>query len=127
MNKSYRSTIKDGREIYIPTWPVDVALQNLTRAGKLIGTNSIIQIAELNVAASIVAVMQCEDPATVSAMIKHFVCQVRIDGSKITPDTINEMFSGDLHGVVELFTHVIHSQYSDFFDLGLAKVNSQEQ
>jgi hypothetical protein len=127
MKEAYRNTLNDGREIYIPNWPVDVALENLTKVGKLLGTNCVIKIAELNVPASIVAVMECDNPTLASAMIKHFVCQVRIDGSKITADTINNMFGGDLHGVIELFTHVIHSQYSDFFDLGLARASSQEQ
>jgi hypothetical protein len=126
-NKEYRNSLKDGREIYIPHWPVDVSLENLTKAGKILGTENIIRIAELNIPASIVAVMNCENPAVASALVKHFVCQVRIEGKKIDTTTINNMFAGDLHGVIELFTHVIHSQYSDFFSLGLAKVASQEQ
>ena len=127
MKEAYRNTIKDGREIYIPNWPVDVALENLTKVGRVFGTSAVIKIAELNVASGVVAVMECVEPNIAAAMIKHFVCQVRIDGSKITPDTINTMFSGDLHAVIELFTHVLHSQYSDFFDSGLAKDSSQEQ
>lgn len=127
MKEAYRNTIKDGREIYIPNWPVDVALENLTKVGKVFGTSAVIKISELNVPAGIVAVMECTDPKLAAAMIKHFICQVRIDGHKISPDTINNMFSGELHSVIELFTHVLHSQYSDFFDLGLAKASSQEQ
>lgn len=127
MKEAYRKTINDGREIYIPNWPVDVALENLTQVGKLFGTENVILISELNVPAAVVAVMNCSNPKLAAALIKHFVCQVRIDGNKIEPNTINSMFEGDLHVVLELFTHVIHSQYASFFDLGLAKAPSQEQ
>lgn len=127
MKESYTRTISDGREIYIPNWAVDVALENLTLVGKLLGTENIIRISELNIPAAVVAVMSCDNPKLASAMIKHFICQVRIDGSKIEPDTINSMFEGDLHGVIELFTHVIHSQYADFFSLGLAKEVSPDK
>lgn len=127
MKKQYKEKIKDGREIYIPYWPVDVALENLTMVGKLLGTSNVIRISELNVPAAIVAIMDCTEYHEASQMVKHFICQVRIDGSKITPDTVNSMFEGDLHTVIELFTHVIHSQYSDFFNLGLAKEVSPEK
>lgn len=127
MKESYTKTISDGREIYIPYWPVDVALENLTQVGKLLGTENVIRISELNIPAAVVAVMGCDNPKLASAMIKHFVCQVRIAGSKIETSTINSMFEGDLHAVIELFTHVIHSQYADFFSLGLAKEVSQDK
>ncbi len=127
MKESYTKTILDGREIYIPYWPVDVALENLTQVGKLLGTENVIRISELNIPAAVVAVMGCDNPKLASAMIKHFVCQVRIDGNKIEASTINSMFEGNLHAVVELFTHVIHSQYADFFSLGLAKEVSQDK
>ena len=127
MKESYTKTIQDGREIYIPHWPVDVALENLTQVGKLLGTENVIRISEGNVQAAIVAVMGCDNPKLAAALIKHFVCQVRIAGSKIEPNTINSMFEGDLHAIIELFTHVIVCQYADFFSLGLAKVASPEQ
>lgn len=121
MKELYKRKLKDGREIYIPNWPVDVSLENLTQAGKLLGTENIINISELNIPAAIVAIMRCDNPKLTSALVKHFVCQVRIDGNKIEPETINSMFEGDLATIIELFAHVIHSQYSEFFSLGLAK------
>ncbi len=127
MSEPYKRKIKDGRDIYIPNWAVDVALENLTQAGKVLGSTHIINISELNKAAAIVALMNAENPALAARLVKHFICQVRIDGSKITPDTINSMFEGQLDVVLELFTHVIHSQYADFFSSGLAKAVSPEQ
>ena len=123
----YKKKISDGREIYIPTWSVTVALENLTKAGKVLGAENIINIAELNHAASIVALMNAENPELATRLVKHFISQVRIDGSKITPETIDSMFEGKLELILELFTHTIHSQYSNFFNLGLAKEVSQEQ
>ena len=81
---SYTATIKDGREIYIPSWSVGVALENLTLAGKYLGTENIINIAELNIASTVVAIMGSSDPKQAANLVKHFICQVRIDNQKIT-------------------------------------------
>lgn len=125
--KDYKATLKDGRAIFIPSWPVDVALENLTQAGKCLGTENVINISELSIPAVIVSIMGCDDYKLTSALIRHFICQVRIDGTKIAPETINSMFNGDLATVAELFAHVIHSQYSDFFVSGLVKESSQDK
>ena len=127
MKELYKRTLGAGQEIFIPDWPVDVALENLAQAGKILGTENIINISELNQASAIVALMSAESPKQAAALIKHFICQVRIDGSKIETATINNMFEGKLELVLELFTHVIHSQFHAFFKSGLAKDNSQEQ
>lgn len=124
--KNYSASLKDGRKIYIPSWPVDVALENLTLAGKYLGTENVINISTLSIPAVIVAIMGATDPKAAASLVKHFLCTVRIEGDKITPETINSMFEGDLASVAELFAHVMHSQYSDFFKLGLAKVNSPD-
>lgn len=120
----YSANLKDGREIYIPSWPVDVALENLSMAGKYIGADNVINIADLNVAAVIVAIMNADNPAKVALLIKNFVCHVRIDGNKILEDTMNTMFADDLKSIAEMFAHVIHAQYNDFFEYGLAKEHS---
>lgn len=120
----YKNTLNDGREIYIPTWPIDVALENLTRAGQQLGAENVINIAGLNMPAFIVAIMGAKDPKNAVSLVTHFVCQARVAGNKIEPGTIQAMFEDDLAGVAELFTHVMHSQYSRFFELGLAKAVS---
>lgn len=120
----YSATLKDGREIYIPTWPVNIALENLTMAGKYLGTDRFITISELNYAAVIMAIANATDAKEASNLVQHFVCQARIAGEKITPETISTMFERDLKSVAEIFAHVAHSQYADFFELGLAKENS---
>ena len=124
--KNYEARLRDGRSIFIPSWPIDVALENLTKAGKYLGTENIINISAINVPAVVVAIMSASDPAQAAALIKHFLCTVRIEGDKILPETINAMFEGDLSSVTEIFAHIIHAQYHDFFESGLAKVASQE-
>lgn len=123
----YSANLKDGREIYIPSWPVNVQLENLTNASKYLGPQHIISIADLDVKAVIVAIMNSVEPAKTAQLIKHFVCQVRIAGNKITEETLDVMFEDDLKGITEIFAHVIHSQYSDFFDSGLVKEPSQDK
>ena len=121
----YTATIKDGREIFIPAWPVNVALENLTMAGKYLGTERVINISELNIAAVIYAIAESPEPKEAANLVEHFVCQARIAGEKIEPTTINTMFTDDLKAIAEIFAHVVHSQYADFFVSGLAKENSQ--
>ena len=121
---AYTATLKDMREIYIPHWPVDVSLENLAKAGQILGTDEIIAISELNIPAVIIAIMGTKEPAKAASLIKHFICQVRIAGDKLEPAQIDDYFEGDLHTVAEIFAHVIAAQYADFFALGLAKVHS---
>ena len=120
----YNETLKSGKEIYVPHWPVDVSLENLAKAGQYLGTNAVIQISEVNIPAVIVSIMEAKDPMQTASLIKHFICQARISGEKIDPSTIDQMFEGNLAEVAEIFAHVIAAQYADFFALGLAKVVS---
>jgi hypothetical protein len=117
----YTSTLKDGREIAIPAWPINVALENLTNLGKYLGIDNVINIASLNVPAVIVAIMSSDEPKQCASIIKQFVCQARIAGSKINEGTIDDIFDNNLAAVTEMFAHVVHAQYSDFFESGLAK------
>ena len=125
--KEYTAKLKDGRSIFIPAWPVDVSLENLSQVSKCLGPDCVINISKLHIPTAIIAIMESKEPKLTSALVKHFLCQVRIEGSKISQETINSMFEGELATVIELFTHVIHSQYNDFFELGLAKELSQEK
>lgn len=122
----YTAVLKDGREIYIPNWPINVALENLTLAGKYLGSEHIINIADRNLASVIVAITESKEPKQAAKLVEHFVCQTRIEGNKITSDNIDSMFEGKLAIVAEIFSHVVHSQYSDFFELGLVKEVSQD-
>ena len=127
MSEGYKNTLKNGKELYIPNWPVDVALVNLTMAGKYLGTDNVILISEINIPAVIVAIMGSDEPKKAAELIKHFVCQARVDGNKIDNNNIDSLFENDLSSVTEIFAHVIHAQYADFFNLGLAKEPSQEK
>jgi len=118
---AYTATLKDMREIYIPSWPVDVALENLAKAGQILGTHNVIAMSEVNTTAVIVALMDTKEPQKAASLIKHFVCQVRISGDKLLPAQLDEYFEDDLKSVAEIFTHVIAAQYADFFASGLAK------
>lgn len=124
MSEGYHATLKDGQEIYIPNWPAKVAFENLTQATKYLGQDNVINISTLNVPAAMLAVMGSDDPQASTKLVLHFICQARIDGEKITPA------DADFHGmslIIELFTHVMHSQYNDFFVSGLAKAPSLDK
>lgn len=122
----FSGKLKDERDIYIPHWPVDTALENLGKAGQLLGVQNIIRISELNIPAVIVALSQAEDPANAALLVKYFVCEARIDNEKMTPAIYATKLKGNLEQVAELFAMVVHAQYASFFESGLAKENSPE-
>lgn len=116
--------LRDGRAVYIPSWPVDVQIGNLTRAGEFLGTSNVLKIAEGNLPAIMVAIMESKDPEGTADFIKHIVCQARLAGDKLEPNKLDSMFEGELHIVVELCMLVIQKQYADFFAFGLAEAPS---
>jgi hypothetical protein len=122
----YSGVLKDGREIYVPHWAVDVGLENLTKAAKYFGAESLISIAQNNVPAAIVALTNVTDAKNTVALIKYFVCSARVDGDKITPNGFNTLFTGKLQEAIEIFTVVVHAQYAEFFELGLVREVSQD-
>ena len=122
---NYSGSIKDGRAIYIPSWPAKVQFENLSMACKQLGQDNVINISDLNVPAAMIAVMNADDPKTATEMMFHFVKQARIDGDKLQDDFAVEALG--MATIIELFTHVLHSQFNDFFVSGLAKANYQPQ
>ncbi len=121
MDKNYKSNLDDGRAIYIPNWSVKVQYENLTQACKYLGQDEVIKISSLNVPAAMLAVMGSDDNEATCELVLHFVQQARIDGDKITPNVIDDL---GMATVLELFCHVMYSQYNDFFESGLAKAAS---
>lgn len=122
----YNGKLRDGSEIYVPHWPASVSLENLTRAGQYLGTDNLIRISELNIPSVIVAIMESKEPAQLAGLMKHFVCQARVDGSKVSPGDFDTLFTGNLDKATEIFAHVVHAQYHDFFVSGLAKETSPD-
>jgi hypothetical protein len=120
----YDGQLQSGDAIHIPSWPVDVALINLSQAGKAFGLDNLIEVSKLNPLATLVCVANSKEPDQTASLMSHFVTQCRIEGEKITPSQINSKFEGNLALFAEVFAHVIKAQYSDFFDYGLAKDSS---
>lgn len=121
----YNATLKGGQKLYIPNWSATVALGNLTKLGNYIDTDPIGEIAKLNVVTSMVSIIESKDQVGVSALVKHFVMTAKFDGNKISDENFDALFDSNLYLMVEIFTHVVSSQYKDFFALGLAEENSQ--
>jgi len=117
----FTGKLKDGNEVYIPYWPADVSLENLSKAGKYLGVDNIIAIAQNNIAAFVLAISEAKEPLHAAGIVKHFVCTARVDGKKITPGSFDTDYTGKLKLVAEIFCLVVQAQYSDFFESGLAK------
>ena len=120
--EDYRANLNGGQDIYIPAWSCKVQYENLIQACKFLGQANVIAISDLDLPATIIAITGAEDHKTVTQLVLHFVQQVRIDGEKIDLEKIDVLGMGL---IAELFCHVVHSQFSDFFESGLAKVASQ--
>ena len=122
MQEGYSAALDDGREIYIPNWPANVQFENLTQVCKMLGQDNVITIAtDKNVPAAMLAIMNAEDHVMATKLVFHFTQQARIAGEKIMPNTMGEL---GMATIVELFVHVLFSQYNDFFVSGLAKAVS---
>lgn len=125
MSEGYKAKLNGGQEIYIATWTPSVALENLTQAGKYIGLDNLLNISKLNKLSMhtvILAISEASDSETTLKLIQHFICTVGLDGDRITTDSFDIQFEGKLPLIVEIFTHVVHSQYADFFEQGLIEV-----
>lgn len=127
MAKGYTATLSKGQEIFIPTWPPLVALENLSKAGEFIGTDNLLRISELSIPAVILSITESENSKETAGLIQHFVCTARMDGDKITPQEFDRIFEDNLYLICELFAHVVKGVYSDFFVQGLAKEPSPEE
>ena len=124
MNDGYSGELTDGKSIFIPNWSVKVQYENLTQACKYLGQDNVITISALNIPAAILAVMGSEDAQASTELVLHFTKQARVDGKKIDDGLIEEL---GMYTVIELFAHVMHSQFNDFFVSGLAKAHSQNK
>ena len=120
----YNATLSGGQEIYIPNWSAKVAFENLTQVCKALGQTEVVEISALNVPVAMGAVMGSDDHVLATQMVFHFVGQARIDGDKIDSNMMDQL---GMAVIIELFTHVMHSQYNDFFVSGLAKAPSQSK
>ncbi len=120
----YTATLKDGSEIYVPQWNATVAYTNLTRCTEVIGIDALVNIAQDNVPAVVLALATAKDADIASQLLKHMVCEARMNGDKIMPNTFDELFKGRIYMAAEIFNHVIIAQYKDFFVQGLEEANS---
>ena len=117
--KGRRLTTKSGLDVYIPTWTIPVALENLTSLGKILGTDSVVAIASGSVPATLVAVMGAKDELAMSALVRAIVATARVDGKRLDANNLDAVFGGNLLDTLEVFTKIIEAQYADFFERGL--------
>ena len=120
----YSSTLDDGREIYIPYWSASTQFKHLTEACKYLGQDNVIAISALNVPAAMLAVMGSDDAEESTRLVLHYCQQVRVDGDRVNQASFDEI---GITVLIEMFTHVLHAHYDDFFVSGLAKAASLKE
>ena len=128
MIDGYKGELKGGQKIYIADWTPHVALQNLTQAGTYIGIDNLLAISKLDdfsTHTAILAITSATDSEGTMGLIEHFVCTAAMDGERIQPHSFDAIFKDNLFLVVEIFCHVVKSQYADFFVQGLVEAQPQ--
>lgn len=123
----YSKVLEDGSEIYIPLWNATVAFTNLTRCTEVIGIDNLVSISQDNIPAVIIALAGAKDADVAAQLLMHMVCEVRVDGDKLSKADFDDKFKGNIYKAAELFNHVIIAQYQSFFEQGLAKALSQQK
>jgi hypothetical protein len=125
--KDYHAVLKDGSEIYVAQWSASVAFMNLGKVCKAFGPARVEAIAKLDDKSMLNArasLMDSDNPEKTYKAMEHFVCTVGMDGKRVLPNVFDEMFSEDMLKAVEIFTHVVHAVYCDFFEQGLVEDSS---
>ena len=118
-----------GNQIFIPNWPANTQFENLASLCKVFGSDNIVAIAlEKSTPHAMQACMNATDEEQASKLLLYVVQQARIEddkgnAKKLTSGSVQDM---PITVLLELFIHVVHSQYEAFFALGLAKAPSQD-
>ena len=126
--KDYHAVLKDGTEIFVAQWSASVAFMNLGKVCKAFGkarVEAIAKLDEYSINNAKASLMDTEDAEKTYAAMQHFVCTIGMDGKRVLPNTFDDMFSEDMGKAVEIFAHVVHAVYSDFFEQGLTEDSSQ--
>ena len=114
-----RGFMKDGREYYAEPWSCKVSFSNLMSAGKILGQDNIVRISmesqDVAIPFAVHTLMSVENTDLATALIENFVCSLRLDGSKIAPNNLDEVFEGDIAQVVEAFVIILQLNYKSFF------------
>ena len=123
--KDYTATLKDGSQIFIAQWSASVAFINLGKVCNAFGSGRVEAIAKLSQVDVLASLMDTQTPEECENILKHFVSTVSIDSQRIQPNNYNDIFAEDFAKATEVFMHVVHAVYNDFFVSGLAEVVSQ--
>lgn len=120
----YTATLENGLDIYVPKWNATTGFTNLTNIVEILGIDNLVAIAQNSIPTTILALSTAKDANRAAAVLKHMVCEARVNGSKIQPQSFDEEYGDKMYEAIEIFTHVMVAQFNDFFVRGLAKASS---
>lgn len=124
--KEEKRSLRD-HEVFARQWPATKSMEMKAKLVKVAGMD-ILPFVEGK--PDLTAMMRLESHAEhteLVALIKEFVCTVRMDGKEITPTMFDTQFKGDLWLVIELFAFACEVQYKHFFEQGLTKLEELNQ
>lgn len=113
------NTVIADRPVYVRQWPASVAIENLSEALGLVGSNLSFFIDGSYQFQDTVQMMYSCDHTKLSALLKKFTCAARVDGREVKEAEFNAVYSGDLHRVFDTFAFVCQVNYKDFFEQGV--------
>lgn len=115
--KTLNGVIAD-RPVMVRQWPASIALENLSEALGLLGSNLTFFIDGSYQFQDVLRVLHSCDHKRLTDLLKRFVIAARVDGRDIKPEAFNAEYNGELHRVFETFALVCQSNYRDFFEQG---------
>ncbi len=109
-----------GKPIYIKNWPINTLLTNISHATRLWGADELVAVAKLDLQAAMRCATKSGAGEEGADLILHMIKSVTLDGKSLDVADLNHLFEARPITAIEIFMHVIHSQYDDFFASGLA-------
>ena len=115
-----------GKQVFCRQWSATKAMVMKAKLIKIGGTDILPFTEGKADLASMIHLERSASPEELVALIKEIVCAVRVDGVEISPPLFDMEYSGNLWGVVEIFTFACEVNFKDFFEQGVASLTDQQ-
>lgn len=111
------------KAVFMRQWPATKAMINKARLIQVGGDNVYPFIEGKPDVLAMANLEAMSKPEELVALIKEFVCAVRVDGEEVLPAQFDVKYQGNLWEVVELFAFACEVQYKTFFEQGLERLS----
>ena len=117
----------DDNPIYVRQWPASVALENLSEALGLMGSDFSFFVDGSYQFTDMLQVLHRSDSKRLVALLKKFAMAARVDGKELQEAQFNQYYSGEIFKIFKVFAFVAEVNYRDFFELGVPPAEPDQQ